>query len=707
MRILVFALAIMLCTLPFELRAQTNATLIADHVQINGNNSITATGNVEVFYDGAHLRAKEVTYFAKEQHLEITGPIHITYVDGTTIIADAAELDADLRNGILQSARIVLGQQLQIAATEINRVNGRYMQISKSVASSCKICNGSTVPLWEIRAKRIIHDQLERQLYFEGAQLRLANIPVFYLPRLRLPDPTLDRARGFLIPTASSDSNLGTGIKMPYFIAIGPSADVTLTPYLTERTNTVELRYRQAFQHGNLNVEGAISKDDISSNGTRAYVFAEGQFRMPQDFLLNLNLQLTSDNAYLSDYDYSDTDRLESAIELTRTQKHQFFSARYSHFHSFRDSENNDTIPSEVADLNYERRFALRGIGGMADFKFDLHGHQRNSAADGIDGRDIGRISTAIDWNRDWLMHNGMIAKITGALNADYYGISSDSAYPTNQFHVTPTAAVELRWPFQKQSASGASHVLEPIVQLVWTDTSAANVPNEDSTLVEFDEGNLFAFTRYPGQDRYERGLRANLGISWTRYDPSGWSLGLTVGRVIRADDLSQFSLGTGLSGQQSDWLAAVQVKLPENLTLTNRALFNDQFSFTKNETLLSWQSDRLALATGYIWMVPESQENRPNGTSEWTMDAVYRMSRHWTGSADWRYDFDAGQAARAGLGLEYQNECLRMGFSLSRRFTSSTSVEPTTRVGFKIALLGFGTAGNGQDYARSCSRVR
>jgi LPS-assembly protein len=97
------------------------------------------------------------------------------------------------------------------------------------------------------------------------------------LPKLRLPDPTLDRAAGFLVPSLRTNSQLGTGLKLPYFIPIGDDKDLTLTPYFSSSTATIEFRYRQAFARGDLNVRGALTDDDLVS-GQRSYLFADGSF---------------------------------------------------------------------------------------------------------------------------------------------------------------------------------------------------------------------------------------------------------------------------------------------------------------------------------------------------------------------------------------------------------------------------------------------
>ncbi|KKL80242.1 hypothetical protein LCGC14_2006700, partial [marine sediment metagenome] len=271
----------------------------------------------------------------------------------------------------------------------------------------------------------------------------------------------------------------------------------------------------------------------------------------------------------------------------------------------------------------------------------------------------------------------------------------------TGQF--TPHAAVELRWPLQRSDPGGVSHLLEPVAQFAWSETSGNAVPNEDSVLVEFDEGNLFSLSRYPGLDALEQGARANLGLRYTRHDPDGWSLGLTVGRILRSEADPRFADGTGLSGDLSDWLVAGKLELDDRLTLTNRALFDDGFDFSKNEARIAFDSSRATIATTYVWLEAVEAENRPTDTHEIALDGAYRFGRNWTGTFDGRYDLVTDQTARTGLGLEYQSECLTVDFSLSRRFTSSTNVSPSTDFGLQLSLAGFGSGRNAQA-AKSCN---
>src|SRR5690554_358540 len=215
-------------------RTSAPAVLIADDVFIEGDRTLTATGNVEAIYDGQRLKAKRITYDRDADRLEIIGPLTLLDGDYTTVLADAGALDRDLRNGILSGARIVMDDQLQLAANQVNRVDGRYSQLYKAAVTSCRVCSEGETPLWQIRARRVIHDTETRQLYLDDVQFRIKNVPIAYFPHLRLPDPTVTRTTGFLMPTLHNSSLLGSGIKVPYFIRIGDDKDLTLTPYLSD-----------------------------------------------------------------------------------------------------------------------------------------------------------------------------------------------------------------------------------------------------------------------------------------------------------------------------------------------------------------------------------------------------------------------------------------------------------------------------------------
>ncbi|WP_111734177.1 LPS-assembly protein LptD [Roseovarius amoyensis] len=695
------------------------AVLIADDVYMDGNERLVATGNVEAIYDGRRLQAEGIVYDRTQDRLILTGPIIIREGEETLILASSGEIDQDMQNGILRGARIVMSDHVQLAARELNRSGGRFNQLVKVSVTSCRVCETGRPPLWQIRARRVIHDQQERQLYFEDAQLRVLDTPVFYLPRLRLPDPTLERATGFLVPSLYNSSLLGMGARVPYFIRIGDDKDLTVTPFLTTKTRTLELRYRQAFRNGRIEFEGAVSDDDVANSGRRGYLFGEGAFDLRNDFKLRFDIEAVNDKTYLLDYSYYEKDRLDSEIEIERTRRDSYMRGAITYFRSLRTGEINSTLPTLVGNAEWERRLHPAGIGGEVRLGILAHAHARSSGLviDGVDadtwadGRDIMRMTFSAEWQRGWTLPGGVLASFSAGLAADHFevhqaGLTSQSSAT----EVTPTTELELRWPLLKATTSGATHVIEPVVQLAWAGGSNPFIPNDESTRIEFDEGNLFSTSRFTAPDRRERGFSAAYGLSWTRYAPSGLQTSLAMGQLVRDEQqleptgLDSFTDSSGINGKVSDMLIAGQVRTGGGLVFTARGLFDDSLDTAKAEARAAWYSDKGSLGATYIWLGRDLAENRAATISEWNLDASYRLSQHWTGSANWRYDVVADDSVRAGVGLTYLNECVEVSLSASRRFTSSAVLSPSTYISLTVGLRGFTTKTGDRSYARSCN---
>lgn len=721
MRRLALALVVALAALPAAGPAPAQAppaTLVADAVSIDRDQRLVAEGNVAVLYAGNRLTAARIVYDRRTDSLALTGPVTLTDTAGNILTGGDAIVSADLREGMLRSARLVLDRQLQIAANEVARIEGRYTRLSRAVASSCRVCATGEVPLWEIRARRVVHDAEARQIYFDEAQLRIAGLPVFWLPRLRMPDPTLTRATGFLMPRLFSTSAAGTGVQVPYFVVLGPSRDLTLIPQVSTGggagggSATLGYRWRQAFRTGTIAVTGTVTRDALAPD-LRGHIAAQGAFALPRGVRLRFVLEAVSDRTYLSDYGIAGRDRLESAVEVERIRRDRLAAARVTLFSSLRAGDDNDTLPALAADAVLRGRYDLpallgpagRVLGGRLDARIEAHGHARASAADAV-GRDVLRLGVAADWRRDWRFGPGILVEARLGVAGDLYAVSQDAAFPDPVARLVPAAALTLRWPFARGAPDGARSVIEPVAQLAWAALPPPGaVPNEDSILVEFDEGNLFAPSRYPGADRREGGARLNLGASWRRDAPGGWVAGVTAGRVIRLDGPQPFTPPTGLAGTTSDWLVGGFLAAPQGLRLQGRALVDDAFGLRRGDLRLAVERPGYGLATAYAWAAADPSENRPAALSEAVLDGRLRLAPNWVARASGRYDFTADRPRAAAVAVEFRNECLRLDLSLTRSFTDATSVGESTNIGLAVDFLGFGGAPADGGAVRRCRR--
>ncbi|MEL7299479.1 MAG: LPS assembly protein LptD [Pseudomonadota bacterium] len=688
----------------------TPASLVADRVSLTEDRLLIAEGNVEILQGDTRLTASRVTYDGETDTLTMEGPIVLRDGRATIILASQAELSGGLRDGILLGARLVLNQQLQIAAAEIQRVGGRYSQALQVGATSCHVCDSGRPPLWQIRAARIIHDEEERQLYFDEAQLQIMGVPILYLPRLRLPDPTLERATGFLRPEFRTSSLLGYGVKIPYFIALGDSRDLTVTPFITTETRTLEFRYRQAFRRGEIDWNTYVSRDEFGDSALRGGVLATGRFDVFRGYELAFDIETASDRSYFSDYDYSNKDRLDSALTLARTTGTTDAEYELVVFRSLRDGENNNTFPSLIFDARRDLVFAPDLLGGSARLRADLQAHLRTSDAnndsdgDGVsDGLDVVRTGVTLDWAREWVTGPGLVLGAQAMVGADAFIISDDTLFEDDASRGEAGLAVSLAWPLMAQSAGGARHVLTPKIQLASTARSDADIPNEDSTRVEFDEGNLFSLNRAPGEDVVEDGTRIDLGLTWTRSGPAGWESTLTFGRVERLSGAPDFTDASGLSGDSSSWLISGTLATQGRYDVIGRITLDTDLAVQKTGLRVGYDGDSFRAATSYAYLGADADEDRNSAASELTLTTGYDLTPTLTALADFRYDFTTEATTEAGIGFRWINECVEIALSASRNFTSSDTVTPSTDFGFTVGLRGFGTGASTPRVAPRC----
>ncbi|MHA6323562.1 LPS-assembly protein LptD [Roseivivax sp. CAU 1753] len=715
------SLALTMALAPTWARAQTDplpdpmpdpALLIADIVYVENDSVLIAEGNVEAIYDGRRLYAERVVFDQAAGTLQIDGPIRIVEVNGDVLTATSAALDDGFENGILSGARIVLDEQLQLAAVEARRLDGRYTQLSKVAVTSCQVCGRDQRPLWQIRAGRVVHDEAARQIYFENATFHVLDIPIFYFPRLRIPDPTLKRARGFLPPEVRTSSLLGFGMKLPYFIPIGAHQDVTLTPYLSTEGRTLELRYRRAFRYGDITIESAVSRDSLYDD-VRAYAFLNGEFDLPRDFKLDFGLQTVSDEAYLDLYGYSSTDRLRNYLTVSRYDRDSAFSAGVDYYETLRDEDTTETRPSTIIDFDYEKRYFPKALGGELRLSSEVHAHYRPSddPVDGgdadsiVDGRDVSRLSATMSWRDRYTLPWGVRAGVLGQVSADHIRIAQDVTSEPEADVLTPAAALELRWPWLRRGSGGSATLIEPLGQIAWSGGERPRTAADESTRQEFDEGNLLALSRFPANDRRERGRVSALGLRWYHRNPEGWRAGLTLGQIWRADVDPAFTKSSGLGFRTSDLLVASHFETRGGLLFTGRGILDtDDQDWNKVEARVAWETTRMELGAAYLLLRADLDEDRPDTQSEWTLDGAYTFSQDWSADGYWRYDLGDNRSDRAGLGVTWQNECVSAEFSVSRRFASSTNLDPSTDFGLTVSLKGFSTGGSAKEYRRTCS---
>ncbi|MGY4288370.1 lipopolysaccharide assembly outer membrane protein LptD (OstA) [Bradyrhizobium sp. LM2.7] len=235
--------------------ANDNQMLVqATEVDYDYNNSrVSAVGNVQLFYNGTSVEADRVIYDQKTKRLHAEGNIRMTDADGKITYAEIMDLSDDYRDGFVDSLRVDTADQTRMAASRADRSSGNYTVFENGVYTACAPCRDDPKkpPLWQVKGARIIHDQQEKMLYFETAQLEFFGVPLAYMPYFSTPDPTVKRKTGFLMPGFSSYSAFGYGLEVPFYWAIAPDMDATFSPRVTSKQGVLlQAEFRQRLMDG-------------------------------------------------------------------------------------------------------------------------------------------------------------------------------------------------------------------------------------------------------------------------------------------------------------------------------------------------------------------------------------------------------------------------------------------------------------------------
>src|SRR5262249_31594361 len=201
------------------------------------NQRVSAVGNVQLYYGATTLEADRVIYDQKAKRLHAEGNVRRTQPDGSVTYPEIMDRGDDLRDGFVDSRRADAPEQTRFAAQRAERTESNYTVFYNGVYTACEPCRDDPTrpPKWQVKAARIIHDQGEKMMYFEDAKLEFAGVPLAYIPFFSAPDSTVKRKTGFLVPMYSTSSVYGFGVSTPYYIALAPDYDATITPMITTR----------------------------------------------------------------------------------------------------------------------------------------------------------------------------------------------------------------------------------------------------------------------------------------------------------------------------------------------------------------------------------------------------------------------------------------------------------------------------------------
>ena len=371
------------------------------------NERVSALGNVQLYYGAATLEADRVIYDQKTKRLHAEGNVRLTQPDGTVTYGEIMDLSDDFRDGFVDSLRADAPEQTRFAATRAERSGNNFTVFHNGVYTACEACKDDPTkpPKWQIKAMRIVHDQTEKMMYFEDARLELAGVPLAYVPFFSAPDPTVKRKTGFLVPTYSSGSAYGIGVVVPYYLALAPDYDATLTPMITTKQGPLlQGEWRQRLLDGAYTIRGTgiyqLDKNLFFSGGLptpgyrdwRGSLESSGQFNLSEKWVWGWDGTLLSDKTFLQDYglqkNLQSTNLLRSTPDYALSQLYiagrgdrSYFDARAMYFYGFSVLDDQSQLPIVRPVIDHDYVFKSPVFGGEVELRNNLTSLSRQTAS--------------------------------------------------------------------------------------------------------------------------------------------------------------------------------------------------------------------------------------------------------------------------------------------------------------------------------------
>ena len=664
---------------------------------------------MRITYGPYTLIATKVVYDQDGDSFKANGSVELREPNGNVLQAETADLHNKFKEGFAKHVRALLTNDVTITAKYVKRQERGITVYEQASYTACKDCTtDGGAPLWEITTTKTVHDEKARNLYHTNPTLKIGGVPVAWLPYASMPDPTVKRRTGFLLPSFSSGNTYGIGVTTPYFLELGPSADLTFRPMWTTKQGPVaDVEFRQRLNSGSYNVHGygVYQLTEASPPGDtkwRGAVTSAGDFKLNDTWDWGWDGTLTSDKTFLDKYDFDDRDLATSKVYLTGMDDRSYFSAQALHFRTLSLVEDQGTFPTALPYINSEHTFDQAILGGELSFDASAYSLSRDDPyyfSTINHGTDQTRAVTNVNWQKQMTTGAGQVITPFARMRSDLY-ITNNVPDGGGGFQdeevvgrMLPSAGIDVRWPFIAASDYGQS-ILTPVFQAIaaTNETDEEEIGNEDAISLNFDNSSLFLHDRFTGQDRYEGGSRANIGLLYSFLADNGGFARMSLGESFHIAGENSFDLGSGLDGSKSDLVGAIVFQPWDNLGLSYQARVEEDFSHINvQEAFANLTLDRFSGSLGYIYLNSEPSAGRDETIEQVESDASFRFTEAWSLFGGFKYDLADDVFRSKSVGIAFDCDCMsaKLTYSETNKVDSSDGTDRALKLSVELRTIG------------------
>ena len=648
---------------------EKNEILInADKLEIfNNGEKIVAKGNTTAETETFSASSNEINYEKKHDRINANGDVVIKDELENIYFFDWFSTNKNFSEAKGLNAKIRLNDGTRIVGKSFLRSDSKINQINDAIYTPCYEKNYllKNCPGWKLKAKKVIHDERKKNIYYEGAVLSILNVPVLYTPFFSHPDPSVNKRSGILMPNISSDSNLGTSLSIPYFYNISSNYDLTFTPTIqTKADNYYSLNYRHLTKNHMFNVDTSIS-DNESNTGTKNHIFINGNIKNPFG-KFDYKIETSNNDTYLRKNHINEQTILTSGLNFTKEMEDSyldFSSYVYKHLNNSSEQKWEYVYPNITFDIqNYK------------DPIYSLNWEINNSLLNykTIDKNSNQQIVSEISTKKTNISKNTGLRYENTIQNRFIYFNNSAENY--NQLRVFPQLASKVSYPLSK-NFNETTEILEPVIMPILTPHN-----NYDNTQ-SISNGNIFSLNRETSLSQWESGPRVNYGINWF-INRNNIAINTSLGQSAKvlkdnSSEVSNYFIGNTLDFGKIGYIKT-DITIDRNNVYLKDSNINSSIEFNKVKFGFDYDYETL---------------NKIKTSEQISIGAEVNIYKDTDFIISARKNLVTDKSIGNSFGLHYENDCLGINVDYFRDFTAIGDIKNSRGFSFTVTLKPFGTS--------------
>jgi len=584
--------------------------------------------------------------------------------------------------------------------------------LDKAVFTSCK--KTDKCPPWKMRAKKIHHDKIKKQINYQNAWLELYDFPVVYFPKFFHPDPSVKRQSGILRPEIGDNDTLGDSIFLPYFFVISDEKDITLKPRLFNDNKLVlQSEYRQITRNSVTIIDSSITTGHYSDKknkvdkDTRSHFFANSKIDLNlKEFMnseLKINYEKASNDNYLKIFDFmksplllDGTDVLETAIKLDLEHEDYDLTTSIEMYETL-SGFNSDRYQYVLPSYNFSKNFNLNAETdtdeGDGSFNFSSYGNNTLENTNVVQStliNDLNFSSINTFSNKGVVKNFEILTKNTNSI-----GKNSTKYKNSPQSELMSAFNYNLSMPFEKKRED-ALNTLTPKISFRFSPHDMKK--HTDTGRIIFADS-VFSSNRLALSDSFETGESLTLGMDLikkkivtnkkSQIDEIEDYFDLKLATVFRLKEEQNIPSNSTLNKKTSNIFGQIDFKPNKIVTL------NYKFSLKNNLNDLEYNSvetnfNYKNFSTTFNFLEERGVIGNSNVIENTTQ---YEFDEYNSLSFGTRRNREISLTEYYDLVYEYKNDCLIADIKYRKDYyQDSADLKPKEELFFSITIVPFYT---------------